>query len=52
MPCYPVVPLLSVAFCGYLLAGLPLPTYLMFAGWLALALAVYLGYSRHRSRLP
>ncbi|MEJ8651033.1 APC family permease [Streptomyces sp. MS1.AVA.3] len=31
--------------------GLPLPTDLMFAGWLALALAVYLGYSRHRSRL-
>ncbi|MGW7636790.1 APC family permease [Streptomyces decoyicus] len=52
VPGYPVVPLLSVAFCGYLLAGLPLPTYLMFAGWLALALAVYLGYSRHRSRLP
>ncbi|MFC9232960.1 amino acid permease C-terminal domain-containing protein [Streptomyces decoyicus] len=51
VPGYPVVPLLSVAFCGCLLAGLPLPTYLMFAGWLALAPAVYRGYSRHRSRL-
>ncbi|GAA0692834.1 amino acid permease [Kitasatospora atroaurantiaca] len=51
VPGYPVVPLLSVAFCGYLLYGLPLPTYAMFAGWLALALVVYLGYSRHHSRL-
>ncbi|MFG2826235.1 APC family permease [Streptomyces sp. NPDC048434] len=51
VPGYPVVPLLSVAFCGYLLYGLPLPTYLLFAGWLAVALAVYLCYSRHRSRL-
>ncbi|WP_063755316.1 amino acid permease C-terminal domain-containing protein [Streptomyces sp. NRRL S-337] len=46
-----MVPLLSIAFCGYLLYGLPAPTYLMFACWLAAALAVYVLYSRHHSRL-
>ncbi|MFF7415365.1 amino acid permease [Streptomyces lydicus] len=51
VPGYPVVPVLSVAFCGYLLYKLPTPTYLLFAGWMALALVVYLLYSRHHSRL-
>ena len=51
VPGYPVVPLLSVGFCGYLIYKLPLNTFLMFAVWLAIALVVYLGYSRHHSRL-
>ncbi|WP_405731457.1 amino acid permease [Streptomyces sp. NBC_01537] len=51
VPGYPVVPVLSVAFCAYLLYGLPLPTYIMFACWLALALVIYVLYSRHHSRL-
>ncbi|MEV8099656.1 amino acid permease [Kitasatospora sp. NPDC085879] len=51
VPGHPVVPVLSVAFCGYLLYGLPADTWLMFAVWLALAVAVYLGYSRHHSAL-
>lgn len=51
VPGYPVVPLLSVLFCGYLLYGLQMSTYIMFACWLAAALAVYLLYSRHHSRL-
>ncbi|MFF3454964.1 hypothetical protein ACFYXH_11625 [Streptomyces sp. NPDC002730] len=40
-----------MSFCGYLLYGLPLPAYALFACWLAVALAVYLLYSRHHSRL-
>ncbi|OIJ92651.1 APC family permease [Streptomyces monashensis] len=51
VPGYPVVPSLSVIACGYLLYELPLETYLLFGGWLALALVVYLLYSRRNSRL-
>jgi basic amino acid/polyamine antiporter, APA family len=51
VPGYPVVPVLSVVACGYLLYELPLDTYLLFGGWLALALVVYLFYSRRNSRL-
>ncbi|GAA3112620.1 amino acid permease [Streptomyces rectiviolaceus] len=51
VPGYPVVPVLSVVFCCYLLYKLPTHTYLLFAIWMALATAVYLLYSRHHSRL-
>ncbi|MBT2403101.1 MULTISPECIES: APC family permease [unclassified Streptomyces] len=50
-PGYPVVPILSILACGYLIYELPLDTYLLFGGWLLLALAVYLLYSRKNSRL-
>jgi APA family basic amino acid/polyamine antiporter len=51
VPLYPFLPLLSVAACGYLISGLPLNTFLLFAGWLAIALTVYFRYSVHHSRL-
>ncbi|WEO99989.1 amino acid permease [Streptomyces sp. FXJ1.172] len=51
VPGYPVVPALSVLFCGYLIWNLPADTFVLFAGWLLLALVVYLGYSRRHSRL-
>ncbi|SEM09182.1 APC family permease [Streptacidiphilus jiangxiensis] len=51
VPGYPVVPALSVVFCGYLIWNLPGETFVFFAGWLVLALAVYFGYSRKHSRL-
>ncbi|MER7583937.1 amino acid permease [Kitasatospora sp. NPDC097691] len=51
VPGYPVVPALSVLFCGYLISNLPADTFILFAGWLVLALAVYFGYSRKHSRL-
>lgn len=51
VPGYPVVPVLSLLACGYLIYELPLDTYLLFGGWLALALAVYLLYSRRNSQL-
>ncbi|MET7619099.1 amino acid permease [Streptomyces sp. NPDC005408] len=51
VPGYPVVPILSVLACAYLIQELPLDTYLLFGGWLAVALAVYLLYSRRNSRL-
>ncbi|MEY9848091.1 amino acid permease [Streptacidiphilus sp. MAP5-3] len=51
VPGYPVVPALSVVFCLYLIWNLPANTFLLFAGWLVLALVVYFGYSRKHSRL-
>jgi APA family basic amino acid/polyamine antiporter len=51
VPGYPVVPVLSVAFCLYLIAGLPSATYLLFAGWLLLAAVVYVSYARTHSKL-
>jgi APA family basic amino acid/polyamine antiporter len=51
VPGYPVVPALSVLFCGYLIWNLPADTFILFAGWLVLALGVYFGYSRKHSRL-
>lgn len=51
VPGHPVVPVLSILACGYLVYQLPLDTYLLFGGWLALALVIYLLYSRRNSRL-
>ncbi|MGH1559863.1 amino acid permease C-terminal domain-containing protein [Caulobacter segnis] len=51
VPLYPVAPALSVAFCGYLIVGLPLDTWLLFAVWAAGACAIYFGYSRKNSAL-
>ncbi len=51
VPGYPVVPVLSIAFCLYLLSGLPGVTWLLFAAWLTVAAVVYVTYSRTHSRL-
>lgn len=51
VPLYPVVPLVSVAACLYLIQGLPLSTFLLFAGWLAVALVAYFAYGLQHSRL-
>lgn len=51
VPGYPVVPILSVAACAYILTGLPPLTYAWFAGWLAVVLAFYFFWGRHHSRL-
>ncbi|HEX8811451.1 MAG TPA: amino acid permease [Terracidiphilus sp.] len=42
-------PVLSVAFCVLLMAGLPILTWLRFFFWLIIGLIVYVLYSRHRS---
>lgn len=51
VPLYPIVPVISVAFCGYLIVGLPVDTWALFAAWVAGACAVYFGYSRKNSAL-
>ena len=47
----PVTPILTVAACVYVLSGLPLITWVIFAVWLAIVLAYYFLVGRHRSRL-
>jgi len=49
VPFGPVIPALSVVFCGLLMAGLPTKTWLRFFVWLVIGLFVYVLYSRKRS---
>jgi APA family basic amino acid/polyamine antiporter len=42
-------PFLSIAFCGLLMAGLPIMTWLRFFAWLVIGLVIYFFYSRKRS---
>jgi APA family basic amino acid/polyamine antiporter len=45
----PVLPILSILFCGLLMAGLPIMTWVRFFLWLIIGLVVYYFYSRKRS---
>ncbi|WP_297507290.1 amino acid permease [uncultured Caulobacter sp.] len=51
VPLFPVLPALSVAFCGYLIWKLPADTWALFAIWVAGACAIYFGYSVRNSAL-
>lgn len=50
-PFSPLIPLLGIAFCVYLMASLPAITWARFLIWLGVGMLVYFGYSRTRSRL-
>lgn len=50
-PLVPLVPLLGVVFCGYLMASLPRITWLAFFTWTALGLVIYFSYGRRHSRV-
>lgn len=50
-PWSPLVPLLGVVFCGWLMLSLPAITWLRFGAWMGLGLLIYFGYSVHRSAL-
>ena len=50
-PGYPVTPLLSIAFCIWLMAGLPPMNWLRFGAWLAVGAVIYFAYGRRKSRL-
>ncbi|WP_244178764.1 amino acid permease [Streptomyces rubellomurinus] len=51
VPLYPVVPLLSIGFCAYLIKGLHADTFRAGAVALVVAVVVYFGYSIKHSRL-
>jgi len=50
-PWVPLVPLLAIVFCSYLIASLDAVTLWRFVIWMALGLAIYFLYARHHSRL-
>ncbi|MBB5193162.1 APA family basic amino acid/polyamine antiporter [Silvimonas terrae] len=50
-PGVPVVPLLGVAFCLFLMSALQPITWKAFGIWILIGLVVYFGYARHHSRL-
>ena len=50
-PFSPVVPILGVLSCLYLMLGLPWITWVRFALWLAIGLVIYFLYSQKRSHL-
>ncbi|WP_330460346.1 amino acid permease [Streptomyces sp. NBC_00820] len=51
VPLYPVMPLLGVAFCLYLMYETGWKTWIQFAVFLAVGLLVYVGYGRRHSTL-
>lgn len=51
LPFMPVVPLIGIGFSIYLIWSLPWETWVRFAVWLLVGLAVYFGYSRTHSKL-
>ncbi len=50
-PLFPITPILGMVFCGYLLMGLAGVTWLVFALWMAVGLAVYFLYGYRKSLL-
>ena len=50
-PLVPLIPLLAIAFCTYLIASLDAVTLWRFVAWMALGMVVYVFYARHHSRL-
>ena len=51
VPFVPVTPILGISMCVFLMAGLPLMTWIRFVLWLAVGLALYFVYGVRRSRL-
>jgi APA family basic amino acid/polyamine antiporter len=51
VPFVPVIPILSILFCAYLLVNLPSTTWIGFCVWFVLGLVVYFTYSHKHSEL-
>jgi len=50
-PLVPIIPILGMGFCGWLMVSLPVNTWIAFVIWMSLGLAVYFIYSRSHSTL-
>ena len=50
-PLVPLVPILGVIFCLYLMLSLPLVTWIRFFVWMALGFVIYFTYGRFHSRV-
>ena len=51
VPFSPVFPLLGIASAVYLMAGLPLATWIRFVVWMAVAVLIYALYGYRNSRI-
>jgi APA family basic amino acid/polyamine antiporter len=51
VPLVPLIPILGMAFCGWLMISLPLVTWMAFGVWMTLGVALYFVYSRSHSTL-
>jgi len=50
-PMVPLVPILGMVFCGYLMLSLPLVTWIRFVAWMAAGMVIYFAYGRFHSRV-
>ncbi len=50
-PLVPIVPILGILICGYMMYGLPVDTWYRLGIWMALGLLVFFGYGRRHSAL-
>src|SRR5690606_25527282 len=50
-PFFPVVPILGIFVCLYLMAGLPWHTWERLIIWLLIGIIIYFGYSRFHSKI-
>ncbi|MDM8084257.1 amino acid permease [Cellulomonas cellasea] len=50
-PWVPLVPILGVLTCVWLMLNLPVETWLRFVAWMAIGFVIYLAYGRRHSRL-
>ena len=50
-PLVPIVPILGILICGYMMARLPGDTWMRLIVWMVLGLVIYFTYSMRRSRL-
>lgn len=50
-PMVPLVPILGILICGYMMYGLPADTWIRLAVWMAIGLVIYFGYGMSHSRL-
>ncbi len=50
-PFVPVFPIVGILLCGWLMMDLPATTWVRFAVWLVVGLAIYAGYGYRHSRL-
>ena len=48
---YSLIPVLGVLFCLYLMIEIPARSWMVFFGWMAVGLAIYLLYGRRKSKL-
>jgi APA family basic amino acid/polyamine antiporter len=48
---YSLIPVMGVLFCLYLMIEIPAKSWMVFFGWMALGLSIYLLYGRRKSKL-